>query len=84
MSNPHLTDEYKKKHKQELKQESREIQLKLPNHRFTQWQQEAYDAIMSGKPFIWHTGRACGKTYLANAIRNDIESLDKLLKELNE
>jgi len=47
----------------------------MKNHQFTIVQQAAYDAIMEGYPFpiIWP--KASGKTYLYNAILEDLKEI---------
>jgi len=82
--NPYLTKEYKKKLgvAAEPATAIREVALDLPAHNFLAWQQEAYEAVMSGKNFFIELGKGAGKTYLADAIRQDMAIIDKVLEEL--
>ena len=56
---------------------------KLPDHKFTKFQQIVYDQVMAGaNPHTfahWPTGS--GKTYLYNAIKEDMAIIQKIIDE---
>jgi len=53
----------------------------LPDYNFSPIQQQVYDAVMSGKAVSIRWGWMSGKTYVFNAVREDLAIIRKLLNE---
>ena len=66
---------------EELKKGGIDCKVGLPDHKFTDWQQEAYNQIMSGQNAVIHRGIAVGKTYLYEAIKEDMAIIQARIDE---
>lgn len=53
----------------------------MKDHKFTTLQQRVYDSIMNGKDIAVAWPVAAGKTYLCNAIREDLAAIGAAAKE---